>query len=298
MALKRRAKAPRFIGTALPGFTGVLPTWGRQRQSHSHFHSRVPGGGLSTDRTTWRPSSANVCVPVTALSPIARALCKEAMRHAGLREQIEPQAWTIPWTVHAQAQPHGHSAVTSLAPSVFRVAIATQRLVSLTDRPVTFTSRNVGRARPRTTPLEALELLRRFLQHVLPDGFVNVRPCGVLHARCALPPDTLRLLIGQARPSDGTPTRIVPPQPRVALCPTGGAPMRAVMRLGTSNRACVGGYQATAPVRPPHAIRQPRTTNDGRSIDPRGAQTSPLSPDDAHMATPHQGVRCATHTLP
>jgi len=28
-ALKRLAKAPRFLGTTLPGFPGILHTWGR-----------------------------------------------------------------------------------------------------------------------------------------------------------------------------------------------------------------------------------------------------------------------------
>ena len=35
-ALKRLAKDERFIGTDLPGFTGVLHTWGRQLQYHRH----------------------------------------------------------------------------------------------------------------------------------------------------------------------------------------------------------------------------------------------------------------------
>src|SRR5262249_47655070 len=173
------------------------------------------------------------------LSPIYRALFKEDMRQAGLLEQIDPQAWTIPWNVHSQAQPHGHSAFTYLAPYVFRVAISNQRIVSLKDRRVTFTYRKVGSTRPRPPTLDALEFLRRFLQHVLPDGFVKVRHFGFLHASCAIPPDTLRRMIVQARPIDGKPTRIVPPQPLVALCPTCGTPMRVVMRLWTSHRAFV-----------------------------------------------------------
>ncbi|MGE3537918.1 MAG: transposase [Candidatus Tectimicrobiota bacterium] len=53
----------------------------------------------------------------TALSPISRALFTDALYHAGLLEPIAPEVWTIPWNVHSQAQPHGHSACTSLAPS-------------------------------------------------------------------------------------------------------------------------------------------------------------------------------------
>jgi hypothetical protein len=89
-ALKRLAHDERFVGTDLPGFTGVLHTWGRQLQYHPHIHDMVPGGGLAKDRTGWLPSRANFFVPVKALAPIYRALFKEAMQHAGLLEHIDP----------------------------------------------------------------------------------------------------------------------------------------------------------------------------------------------------------------
>jgi hypothetical protein len=234
-ALKRLATDERFIGTDLPGFTGILHTWGRQLQYHPHIHYIVPGGGLSEDRTTWRPSRANFFVPVKALSPIYRALFKDDMRQAGLLESIAPEVWTIPWNVHSQANHNGHSAFTYLAPYVFRVAISNRRIVSLKDRTVTFTYRKVGSARPRTTHLDVMEFLRRFLQHVLPDGFMKVRHFGLLHASCAIPLDTIRLLIMQAHPIESQPPQPTPPQPLAARCPTCGAPMRVVMRLWTSH---------------------------------------------------------------
>jgi len=239
LALKRLAKDERFIGTALPGCIGVLHTWGRQLQYHPHIHDIVPGGGLSEDHAEWLPSRANFFVPVKALSPIYRAIFKEDMRHAGLLEQIDPQVWTIPWNVHSQAHHQGHSAFTYLAPYVFRVAISNQRLVGLTDHTVTFTYRKPGSSRPRTTTLDAMEFLRRFLQHVLPDGFMKVRHFGFLHASCAIPTDTLRRMISQAHSIDGEPPHREPPEPVVAFCPTWGGQMRVVMRLWTSNRAFV-----------------------------------------------------------
>jgi hypothetical protein len=239
LALKRLATDERFIGTDLPRFTGVLHTWGRQLQYHPHIHYIVPGGGLSEDRTTWRPSRANFFVPVKALSPIYRAIFKDNMRQAGLLEHIAPQVWCIPWNVHSQANHHGHSAFTYLAPYVFKVAISNSRLVSLTDRTVTFTYRKVGSARPRTVHLDGIEFLRRFLQHVLPDGFVKVRHFGFLHASCAVPLATIRLLIGQGHASDDLPPPRQPPPPRAARCPTCGAPMRVVMRLWTSHSGFV-----------------------------------------------------------
>ena len=156
-ALKRLATDARCIGTALPGCPGVLPPWGRQRQSHPPIHAIVPGGGRAEDRTTWRPSSATCLAPVTALSPLSRALLQEDMRHAGLLEPLHPQVWTIPWNVQSQATHHGHSACTSLAPSGCRGALSNPRRVSLTDRMVPFASRTPARTRPRPTTLDVMQ---------------------------------------------------------------------------------------------------------------------------------------------
>ncbi len=238
-ARKRLAQEERFIGTNLPGFTGILHTWGRQLQYHPHIHYIVPGGGLSEDRTTWRPSRANFYVPVKALSPMYRALFKEAMGQAGLLAQIDPLVWQTNWNVHSQTNSNGHTSFKYLAPYVFKVALSNSRIVSLQDRTVTFTSRHPGSSRPRTTHLDVMEFLRRFLQHVLPDGFMKVRHFGFLHTSCAIPTDTLRLMIVQAHPIDFKPPQSVPPEPLAALCPTCGAQMRVVMRLWTSHRAFV-----------------------------------------------------------
>ena len=114
------------------------------------------------------------------------------------------------------------------------MAISNPRLVSLKDRTVTFTYRQVGSARPRTAHLDVMEFLRRFLQHVLPEGFMKVRHFGFLHGSCALPLATIRLLIGQGHPSDDPPSQRTPP-PRAARCPTCGASMRLIMRRWTSH---------------------------------------------------------------
>ena len=72
-------------------------------------------------------------------------------------------------------------------PTVFKVAISNRRIVSLTDRTVTFTYRKPGSARPRTTHLDAIEFIRRFLQHVLPDGFMKVRHFGFMNTTLCHP---------------------------------------------------------------------------------------------------------------
>ena len=236
-ALTRLANDQRFIGTDLPGFPGVLHTWGRQLQYHPPMHAIVPGGGLAKDRDAWLPSRANFSVPVRALSPIYRAIFAEAIRTAGLLEQIDPQVWQMPWNVHSQAQPHGATALTSRAPSVFTVAISNRRIVSLTDRIVTFTSRKPGSARPRTTQLDVLECRRRFLQHVVPSGFMKVRHCGVMSASCPITTDAIRRMI----PAHDRRASALPPArntPATALsCPHGGGELRVVSRVWSSSVA-------------------------------------------------------------
>jgi hypothetical protein len=230
-ALKRLATDERFIGTDLPGFTGVLHTWGTQLQYHPHIHYIVPGGGLSKDRTTWRPSRANFFVPVKALSPIYRAIFKEDMSQAGLLESIDPQVWNIPWNVHSQANPHSHTAFTYLAPYVFKVAISNSRIVCLKDRTVTFTYRKPGSARPRTTHLDAMEFIRRFLQHVLPDGFMKVRHFGFMNASSAIKPHTIRQMISL---KIGATCQPAPPQidpPSTFSCPDCGGQLLVVTRV-------------------------------------------------------------------
>lgn len=228
----------------------------------------------------WVPARATFLVPVTALSLLDRALFKAAMRHAGLRARIAPQGWTIPWNVHAQADDHGHSAFSSLAPSVCKVALSHRRLVRRQDRTVTCTSRTGGSARLRTTSLEVLACIRRFLQHVLPHGCMTVRHLGLLPPSCAVPLATIRGLIGQAHSRNDSPSPRLPPPPRVARWPTCGAPRHLVLRVWTASKTCVDTSgaaswspdargatrcaQPTAPVRPQAGIRQPQGAQDGR----------------------------------
>ena len=150
-ARKRLATDERCIGTDLPGCTGGLHTWGGH-SSPTPTSTLCPAGASPRTARPGGPPAPLLCPRASPL-PLSRALCKADMRHAGLLEHIAPQGWTLPWHVHSRANHPGHAACTSLAPSVCQGAIAYHRLVSLTDRTVTCTSRTVGSARLRTTPL-------------------------------------------------------------------------------------------------------------------------------------------------
>ena len=75
------------------------------------------------------------------------------------------------------------------------MAIGDHRIVSCDDDQVTFTYRKVGSNRRRKMTLDAMEFLRRFLQHVLPSGFPKVRHYEFLSPASAVALDLVRWLI-------------------------------------------------------------------------------------------------------
>lgn len=194
----------------------------------------MPGGGLAKDRDAWLPSRANFSVPVRALSPIYRAIFAEAMRTASLLEQSDPQVWQMPWNGHSQAQPQSATALQYLALYVLQVAISNRRIVSLKERTVTCTYRKPGSARPRTTQLDVLEFIRRFLQHVLPSGFMKRRPFGFMSASCASTTADIRCMM----PTQNATASASPPgrdKPAAAWsCPHCGGELRVVSRVWPS----------------------------------------------------------------
>jgi hypothetical protein len=91
-------------------------------------------------------------------------------------------AWLTPlycqdWVVYAKPPFGGPEQVLKyLTRYTHRVALRNGRLVSQTSEQVTFTAKDYTHdgQRGRVT-LMGVEFLRRFLQHVLPRGFVKVR---------------------------------------------------------------------------------------------------------------------------
>lgn len=186
-ALKKLAADNHFIGTDLPGFTGVLHTWGRQLQYHPHIHYIVAGGGLSKNKDRWLPSRKDFFVHVKPLSILFRAIFMKEMEKAGLKCRIPAAVWKKKWVVNSQAVGDAGATIRYLAPYVFRVAISGSRIIKVDDRQVYFKYKKHGSQRWRTTRLDVMEFMRRFLQHVLPMGFMKVRHFGFMNPSCSIP---------------------------------------------------------------------------------------------------------------
>ena len=194
-SIKAIVKDPRFVGTDLPGFTGVLHTWGRMLPYHPHIHYIVPAGGLSTDRKKWIKARNSFYLPVRALSKIYRAKFKAQMERLCLIGQIDPGVWATDWIVNYQTVGNPEASLKYLAPYVFRVAISDNRIIGVEDRKVTFRYRKTGSRRLRKTSLDIMDFISRFLQHILPAGFMKVRHYGFMNANCAVTIRDLRQMV-------------------------------------------------------------------------------------------------------
>ena len=185
-SLRTLQKDPRFVGCDLAGFFGLLHTWGRQLQYHPHVHFVIPGGGLSKDRRTWVPAHGHFLVHVKALSRMFRGKIKQRFRKAGLLGLVPEEVWAQEWVVHCKAVGDGQHVMKYLGAYVFRVAISDSRIVGYDGKNVTFKYQKVGTSKYRQLTLPVFEFMRRFLQHVLPKGFVKVRHYGFLSPNCRI----------------------------------------------------------------------------------------------------------------
>lgn len=185
-AMKKLANNPKHIGGDMPGFFGVLHTWGRQLQYHPHIHYIVPGGALSKKDHKWHPSRIDFYLPVKAMSIVFKAKFRDAMKKNNLYTQIPSQVWEKDFIVNSQAVGSSERSIKYLAPYVFKVAISDYRIVNVENRRVSFKYKKSKSNRWRTMELDVIEFVRRYLQHVLPTGFMKIRYFGFLNPNCRL----------------------------------------------------------------------------------------------------------------
>jgi len=194
-AIKKLVKIDEYIGGDIPGFFGVLHTWGSMLQYHPHIHFVVPGGAVSSEDGQWHPSRTDFFLPVKALSKIIKAKFKDEMKKEGLFHDIPKNTWDVDWNIHTKPIGNGENAIAYLSRYVFKVAISDSRIIKVEGRKVTFQYKKKGSNRMRTCTLDVMEFIRRFLQHVLPSGFMKVRYYGFLNPNCAISLEHVSALI-------------------------------------------------------------------------------------------------------
>jgi hypothetical protein len=200
----------RRLGAAL-GATLVLHTWTRALRFHPHVHAIVTAGGLTADGSRWVPTSRRYLFPVHAMSIVFRAKMLGALNHAhrrqafaGFRAFEDSQAFDrllqrvarLSWNVYAKAPfKLGRHVLDYLGRYTHRVGLANSRLLAVSEHAVTFRTKGAG-----VETLSPVVFLRRFVQHVLPDGFHKIRHIGLYAGAATARSDLARGLLGDPRP--------------------------------------------------------------------------------------------------
>lgn len=170
---------PKFVGGNLSMMT-VLHTWTRALEFHPHVHMLVPGGGLDKDGV-WRSARKKFLVPVQALSKMFRARFMKLARKALPEETFSKEVWNKEWVVFCKPTfNRAKKVLRYLGRYVHRIAITNDRILATKDGTVTFRYQESKSGTWKTMPLRGEEFLRRYLQHVLPQGFHKVRYYGLL----------------------------------------------------------------------------------------------------------------------
>jgi hypothetical protein len=198
-ALQDLTRNPERLGASL-GMLGLLHTWSRTLIYHPHVHYLVPAGGLSLDGRQWVPSRPNFLVHVHPLADHYRTLFRQALERDApdLLKTLPARLWKQRWVVHGQPAGSGQMALRYLSRYVFKTATGDRDLPLLPDGWVRWRYRQSTTGHWQHVDLEPGELIRRFLQHVLPSGFHRVRRFGWLHPAARAKLNRVRALLRQA----------------------------------------------------------------------------------------------------
>ncbi len=263
--LREVAANPKRLGAQV-GVLMVLHTWGQNLHDHPHVHCVVTGGGLSCNARgevdaspRWMSCRPGFFLPVRVLSRVYRGKFLAGLRVLQtqgklqlpplLQEATAFTSWLSPlyakdWVVYAKPPFGGPEQVLKyLARYTHRVAISNHRLVKLEEGRVTFHYKDYAEERKeKLLTLSAEEFLRRFVQHVLPKGFMKIRHYGLLSSRRreARLRQARQLLLPKLALPAGASTGIEPAEP--ARCPQCGSVRRVrgefLPRMASSPFVC------------------------------------------------------------
>jgi hypothetical protein len=199
--LKTLGQDPKRLGGEM-AMLSILHTWGQNLSPHNHVHCIVPGGVLKPDGT-WK-STNGFLFPVKVLSRFFRGAYVSKLRILYQRQQLKmPNQLTEKlnayefdqllnelmrqeWIVYAKPPfTDPENLLNYLGRYTHKIAISNHRILACDEESVTFKWRDYAdHNKEKIMKLKPEEFIRRFLSHVLPDGFMRIRNFGFLANAC------------------------------------------------------------------------------------------------------------------
>ena len=196
------AANPKRLGADI-GVVAVLHTWGQALTDHPHIHCIVTGGGYDQASKRWKPCQNAFLFPIPVIRKLFRGKLVDffvqavktgditfngALADVAGEQSFKALVTTLyrkKWTVYIKrpfASPE--ALVKYLGAYTHRVAISNSRIVEHNPQSVSFAYKDYAHEGERKImTLTAAEFVRRFLLHVLPQGFKKIRYFGFLAPR-------------------------------------------------------------------------------------------------------------------
>lgn len=192
--LSELASDKKYLGAQI-GITEVLHTWGQNLVHHPHVHCIVPGGGLDSFGR-WVNSRKKFFIPVKVLSRKFRGKFLYYLKQAKIEfygsisylkdrhmfDELVSSLRQKEWVAYCKPPfKNAGCVVEYLGRYTHRVAISNSRILKFENGVVTFKWRDYKDGnKQKYMDLTVDEFIRRFLVHVLPDGFTKIRHYGLL----------------------------------------------------------------------------------------------------------------------
>ena len=199
-------KDPKHLGAEI-GIIAVLHTWGQNLMDHPHLHCIVTGGGLSRNKSKWvkakKARHKNFFIHVNVLSDLFKKkflyYFKKAQRDKELKftgrlselnerkvfQRLLNNLYAKKWITYCK-RPFGgaEKVVEYLGRYTHRVAISNNRIKRMENDKVVFEWKDYRDNNTcKEMELPAVEFIRRFMLHILPENFYKIRYYGLLGSR-------------------------------------------------------------------------------------------------------------------
>ncbi len=174
------------------GMMSVLHTWGQSLCQHIHLHCLIPSGVINAENEWQGTRKPGYLLPVKALSVKFKKTMLQHIHQAKLDEKLTRMDTTdinktlddvssLNWVVYSKpAISHADSVVQYLARYCNRIGVSPSRLSLVNRHEVILRYKDYRTGKHSSMTLSTQELLRRFLLHVLPKGFMRLRYYGFM----------------------------------------------------------------------------------------------------------------------
>ena len=201
--LNKFAGDKKYFGGKI-GYLGLLHTWGEKLNYHPHIHFITLAGGISDGVYKKLPYHKKFIFPVKAMSKVMMGKFIEMLKNSYTKGELNFPGKLEPissdkefnkflyllsnkrWVVDSRIpMPQSEKVLEYISRYTHKVAISNYRIKSYKNGKVSFQYKDYkdrnkqGIAVKKIIQFSDMEFIRRYLLHILPDGFRKIRYGGI-----------------------------------------------------------------------------------------------------------------------